>query len=107
LTQQRQFDQQQRKIASEQDYIARNLAGQNSKQAKGRRKRLERTPRLSAPIGEDGTMAVRFEVAERGGDRVLIAEHATVTVGGRVLIKDLNGTLMRGDRLGLLGPNGS
>src|SRR5262249_5100146 len=40
LTQQRQFDQQQRKIAAEQDYIARNIAGQNSKQAKGRRKRL-------------------------------------------------------------------
>src|SRR6186713_530326 len=36
LTQQRQFTQQQRKIAAEQDYIARNIAGQNSKQAKGR-----------------------------------------------------------------------
>ncbi|MGH9885727.1 MAG: ATP-binding cassette domain-containing protein, partial [bacterium] len=35
LTQQRQFDQQQRKISAEQDYIARNIAGQNSKQAKG------------------------------------------------------------------------
>src|SRR4051812_33336351 len=51
LTQQRQFDKQQQKIASEQDYIARNIAGQNTKQAKGRRKRLDRMPRLSAPIG--------------------------------------------------------
>jgi ATP-binding cassette subfamily F protein 3 len=107
LTQQRQFDQQQRKIAAEQDYIARNIAGQNSKQAKGRRKRLERTPRLSAPVGEDGTMAVRFEVAERGGDRVLIAEHASVAVGDRLLIEDLHATLMRGNRLGFIGPNGS
>ncbi|HEY9225194.1 MAG TPA: ATP-binding cassette domain-containing protein, partial [Gemmatimonadaceae bacterium] len=78
LTQQRQFDQQQRKIAAEQDYIARNIAGQNTRQAKGRRKRLERMPRLSAPIGESGTMAVRFEAAERGGDRVAAGEHATV-----------------------------
>jgi ATP-binding cassette subfamily F protein 3 len=107
LTQQRQFDQQQRKIAAEQDYIARNLAGQNSKQAKGRRKRLERLPRLSAPSGEEGTMAVRFEVADRGGDRVLIAEHAMIAVGDRVLINDLTATLMRGDRVGLIGPNGS
>jgi ATP-binding cassette subfamily F protein 3 len=107
LTQQRQFNQQQRKIAAEQDYIARNIAGQNSKQAKGRRKRLERMPRLSAPVGEDGTMAVRFEVAERGGDRVIVAEHATIAVGGRVLVKDLTATLMRGDRVGLIGPNGS
>src|SRR5207248_618146 len=61
LTQARQFDQQQKRIAGEQDYISRNIAGQNSKQAKGRRKRLERMPRLSAPVGEDGTMSVRSE----------------------------------------------
>jgi ATP-binding cassette subfamily F protein 3 len=107
LTQQRQFDQQQRKISAEQDYIARNIAGQNSKQAKGRRKRLERLPRLSSPVGEDGTMSVRFDVAERGGDRVLQAEHAVVKVQGRVLVNDFSGTLMRGDTLGLIGPNGA
>ena len=107
LTQQRQFDKQQRTIAAEQDYIARNIAGQNSKQAKGRRKRLERLPRLSTPIGEEGTMNVRFEVGERGGDRVLQAEHAVVKVEDRVLVNDFNGTLMRGDTLGLIGPNGS
>jgi ATP-binding cassette subfamily F protein 3 len=107
LTQQRQFDKQQKTIAAEQDYIARNIAGQNSKQAKGRRKRLERLPRLSAPTGEEGTMSVRFEVAERGGDRVLQAEHAVIKVEDRVLVNDFNGTLMRGDTLGLIGPNGA
>ena len=50
LTQQRAFSQQQRVIAGEEDYIRRNIAGQNSKQAKGRRTRLERMPRLSAPL---------------------------------------------------------
>jgi ATP-binding cassette subfamily F protein 3 len=107
LTQQRQFEQQQKKIASESDYIARNIAGQNTKQAKGRRKRLERMPRLSAPIGEDGTMAVSFQSDERGGDRVVSAERVTVKVGERVLVENLDLTLMRGDTLGLLGPNGS
>ena len=107
LTQQRQFAQQQRKIASEEAYIARNIAGQNSKQAKGRRKRLERTPRLSAPAEDAGAMAIRFDVAERGGDRVAAAEHATLMVGHRVLVRDFTGTLMRGDTLGLVGPNGA
>jgi ATP-binding cassette, subfamily F, member 3 len=107
LTQQRQYEQQQRKVASERDYIARNLAGQNSKQAKGRRKRLERMPRLSAPVWDEATMAVRFETAERGGDRVVIAEHAGIAVGDRILVEDLTATLMRGETLGVLGPNGS
>lgn len=107
LTQQRQFDQQQRKIASEQDYIARNIAGQNTKQAKGRRKRLERLPRLSPPPTDDATMSVRFEAGERGGDRVVIAEHATIAVDDRVLVRDANATIMRGDSVGLIGPNGA
>jgi ATP-binding cassette subfamily F protein 3 len=107
LTQQRAFDKQQRTIASEADYIARNIAGQNSRQAKGRRKRLERLPRLSAPVGEEGTMALRLEIAERGGDQVAVAERVTIAVPGRTLIERFTGRVNRGDRLGIVGPNGA
>jgi len=114
LTQQRQFVKQQRTIAAESDYVARNIAGQNSKQAKGRRKRLERLPRLSSPVGDDGTMALRLEIAERGGDQVVVAKDVTITVpdaaqpdGERVLIERFSARLPRGERLGILGPNGA
>ena len=107
LTQQRQFEQQQKKIASESDYIARNLAGQNTRQAKGRRKLLARMPRLSAPIGDEDTMSLRFDVADRGGDRVAQAVSASVAVPGRTLVEKFTGTVMRGDVLGFVGPNGA
>ena len=107
LSQQRAFDKQQKVIAAQTDYIARNLAGQNSKQAKGRRKLLERLPRLGAPIGDEGTMALRLEVAERGGDQVAVAERLHIRVGERVLIDRFDGRIMRGDRLGIIGPNGA
>ena len=107
LTQQRQFEQQQRLVAKESDYIARNIAGQNSRQAKGRRKRLERLPRLSAPIGAEDSMALRFDVADRGGDRVVSAANVSVKVGGRTLVERFTGTVIRGDVLGFVGPNGS
>jgi ATP-binding cassette subfamily F protein 3 len=109
LTQQRAFDKQQRQVAGEEDYIRRNIAGQNSKQAKGRRKRLERLPRLSPPPDESGgtTMAIRFDVAHRGGDLVVVAENARIEIGHRVLIERFTGQVRRGDRLGLIGPNGS
>ena len=107
LSQQRAFDKQQKAVASEADYIARNIAGQNSRQAKGRRKRLERLPRLSAPVGEEGTMALHLEIAERGGDQVAVAENVTIRVGDRSLIERFSGRVMRGDRLGIIGPNGA
>ncbi len=107
LAQQRQFEQQQRAVARESDYIARNIAGQNSKQAKGRRKRLERLPRLSAPIGDEDSMALRLEVADRGGDRVVSALNVSVEVGDRSLVERFTGAVIRGDVLGFIGPNGA
>ena len=109
LTQQRAFDKQQRQVASEADYIRRNIAGQNSKQAKGRRKRLERLPRLSPPPDESGggTMTIRFDIAERGGDLVAVAEGARIEIGNRALIERFTAQVNRGDRLGLIGPNGA
>ncbi len=107
LSQQRAFDKQAKVIAAEVDYIARNLAGQNTKQAKGRRKKLARLPRLGSPIGDDGTMSLRLEIAERGGDQVAVAEHVKLAVQDRVLIENFSGRVMRGDRLGVLGPNGA
>ena len=107
LSQQRAFDKQQKVIAAQVDYIARNLAGQNTKQAKGRRKLLGRLPRLSSPVGEDGVMALRLDIAERGGDQVAVADNVTIAVPERTLIDRFSGRLMRGDRLGILGPNGS
>jgi ATP-binding cassette, subfamily F, member 3 len=107
LAQQRAFDKQQKVIAAQTDYIARNLAGVNTKQAKGRRKLLARMPRLGAPIGEEGSMALRLEVAERGGDQVAVAEKLRIAVEGRILIDRFDGRIMRGDRLGIVGPNGA
>ncbi len=107
LAQQRAYDQQQRTIAHEKDYIARNIAGQNTKQAKGRRKRLERLPRLSPVIGAEGTMALRLEVADRGGDQVVTAKNVTVGIGERTLVERFSGTLERTDVVGFIGRNGA
>jgi ATP-binding cassette subfamily F protein 3 len=107
LTQQRQFDQQQKKIAAEQDYIARNIAGQNTAQAKGRRKRLDRMARLSAPIGGESVMALRLSAGDRSGDRVLEAEKLALRVDGRTLVDDVTLVMPRAEIIALVGPNGA
>ena len=107
LAQQRAFDKQRKVIANQEDYIRRNLAGQNTRQAKGRRKLLSRLPRLSAPVGGDGTMALRFEPKDRGGDQVAVAKNARVVVGERTLVERFTGYVNRGDVLGFIGPNGA
>jgi ATP-binding cassette, subfamily F, member 3 len=107
LTQQRAYDQQSRKVAAEEDYIRRNIAGQNSRQAKGRRKRLERLPRMSPPPTEESVMALRLSAGSRGGDQVLVAEDVRLEIDDRVLLDDFAARVMRGEVVGLIGPNGS
>src|ERR1039457_4014098 len=93
-------------IAKEEDYIRRNLAGQNTSQAKGRRKRLDRLPRLTPPPGSEGTMTLRLEISERGGDRVIAAENLTVARGGRTRMKNFSATANRADVIAIVAPNG-
>lgn len=108
LSLQRAADKQRKMIAEEEEYIRRNIAGQNSKQAKGRRKRLNRLPRLSGPVGEEGgSMGLRLDVSERGGDQVVVARDLMIAVDNRVLIKDFTATIQRGEVIGFVGPNGS
>lgn len=105
--QQHAFNKQRNQIEEKEDYIRRNLAGQNSKQAKGRRKLLERLPRLSPPVGSEGVMSLRLESQSRGGDQVVVATNVDISIGNRTLIERFSGELRRGERLGLLGPNGA
>ena len=107
LTRDREVERQRKMIAKEEEYIRRNIAGVNTAQAKGRRKRLERLPRLTPPPGAEGAMSLRLDVSDRGGDRVLSADRLTVAVAGRTLVKDFTGVAKRGDTIALVGPNGA
>jgi ATP-binding cassette subfamily F protein 3 len=107
LALERAVRKQDAKIAAEEDFIRRNIAGQKSSQAKGRRRRLARVERLSPPPGSDGVMAVAFDATSRGGDQVLVADRLRVAIGERELIAPWSGTLRRGDIVGLIGGNGA
>ena len=107
LTREREMEKQRAYVKKEEEYIRRNLAGVNSFQAKGKRKRLERLPRLAPPPGDPAAMTLHFEVAERGGDQVTAIKELRVEVPGRVLVEDFTAVLRRNDFVALVGPNGA
>jgi ATP-binding cassette, subfamily F, member 3 len=108
LTQQRAWEKQQDLIRREQSFIDRYRAGQRAKQAQGREKRLERLVRdhgLDRPVEADD-VSIRIPTPRRSGDVVVLAEHLSKGYGGRALFADLDLKLERGQRLGVIGPNG-
>ena len=107
LTREREMEKQRAYVKKEEEYIRRNIAGVNSFQAKGKRKRLERLPRLAPPPGDPAAMSLEFTVAERGGDQVIAINDLRVEVPGRVLVDDFTAVLRRNDFVALVGPNGA
>jgi len=108
LTRERELQKQIAYVKKEEEYIRRNLAGVNSFQAKGKRKRLERLPRLAPPPGDPAAMSLHFEPNERGGDQVIAIKDLRVEVPpDRVLVDGFTAVLRRNDFVALVGPNGA
>ena len=103
----RAVQKQKSLIKKEEDFIRRHIAGQKTKQAQSRRRKLERMPRLSKPPSEEEAMALRLESGARGGDRVIEAQDLSVGIGALTLIRDVSVTAIRGDVIALVGANGT
>ncbi|QDU32809.1 putative ABC transporter ATP-binding protein YheS [Poriferisphaera corsica] len=109
LAQRRAYDKQQTKIKQEKAFIDRYRAGQRSKQAQGREKRLSRYIRdeqLERPAELD-VMNLSFKKAKRPGDHIVIAENVSKAYGSKVLFKDVDIKITRGEKIGIIGPNGA
>jgi ATP-binding cassette subfamily F protein 3 len=108
LTATRAFQKQQEFIEKEKEYIRRNIAGVNSRQAKGRRTRLERVERLEKPMEDATTVAFRFDAARVGGRSFLRAKNLEAGYApGLPIVRGATLELLRGERLAILGENGS
>jgi len=105
------YERQQAAIGRTEDFIRRNIAGQRSAEAKGRRKRLERLERIEKPRGHR-PMGLALNDAHRSGDLVIGLYGLSVGYerggGGEDLLLSVDELeLRRGDLVALLGPNGS
>jgi ATP-binding cassette subfamily F protein 3 len=105
--QQRAYDNQQQLIAKTEEFIRRNIAGQKTKQAKSRRKMLEKLERLDAVRPDQASGDFRLQAIERTGNHVLTVNKLSIGYEDKLLATDISFILRRGECLGIIGPNGS
>jgi ATP-binding cassette subfamily F protein 3 len=105
--QQTRYERQQQFIARTEDFIRRNISGQRTREAQGRRKRLERLERFERPR-EYQTLNLDLGKVVRSGDLVIgLYDLAVGYRPGPPLFTAEEVELRRGQRVALLGPNGS
>jgi len=101
----KRFEAQRAQIARTEEFIRRNIAGQKTKQAQGRRKLLARVERIAPPKNAD-EIRLRFRKVARGGNDVLRIKGLSAGFGERMLFEDFDLFIGRGERIGIVGPNG-
>jgi len=107
----KEFETQQQFIEKEEDFIRRNIAGQNTRQAQGRRTRLERLLRDAklAPPQFTRRIHLNLDSGSRSGDLVLRTFGLKVGYQDdrKVLINVPDIVLRRKECAALMGPNGA
>jgi ATP-binding cassette subfamily F protein 3 len=100
------FERQQEEIDSLQAYIRRYRAGQKSRQAKSREKRLARIEPLQAPRTAR-TLSFRLDAPRRAPTTVLRARDIVKRYGADAVLRRIAVQVRRGEKVGLIGPNGT
>ncbi len=96
----------EKKMAAEQVWANKNVSARRTKSV-GRLRALEEMRKERAEWRQQqGKAKIAIEAAERSGRLVVDAKNLTFGWPGRPIVNDLTTTLIRGDRLGIVGPNG-
>jgi ABC transport system ATP-binding/permease protein len=96
-----------RKIAMEEDWLRYGVTARRKRNQKRladlHALRKRRKEQRAAP----GKVRLEAAQADLSGRLVIVAEAVTKTFGARTIVRDFSTRILRGDRVGIVGPNGS
>jgi len=107
-TAEKEFEKQQKEIASLEDFVARNLVrASTTKRAQSRQKRLDKIERLEAPVLSDRKVHLTFASEKTSGNEVLQVADLAIGYADEVQLADhLTLEVRKLDAIAIVGPNG-
>ncbi len=103
--QQKEYEAQQEYIARTEEFIRRYKAGQRAREARGRQTRLDRLARVEPPA-DDQQIRIRLR-ASVTSDLIFQSDGLRLGYGKRELLTMPAFTINAGERVAIVGPNGS
>jgi ATP-binding cassette subfamily F protein uup len=96
-----------KKLAEEEAWLRQGIKARRTRNEGRVRALMAMRDERAARRSQVGTVRLQVEEAERSGRMVFEATGVGKAFGDRLVIDDLSFRIMRGDRVGLIGPNGS
>ena len=109
-TQMKQYLNQQAEIKHQEAVIAKLKSfnrEKSVKRAESREKQLDKMERLDKPVEENTRMNLLFSPRIQSGNDVLSIEHLSKAFDSEILFTDISFELKRGERVAIIGDNGS
>jgi ATP-binding cassette subfamily F protein 3 len=107
---QKQYEDQQKEIKKQEESIERLKSygrEKHLKRARSKEKMLSKVDILDRPDSERKRAKIEFNPSVTSGNDVLQVRNASMGYGDRILFKDLNLDIYRGEKVALIGPNGA
>jgi ATP-binding cassette subfamily F protein uup len=103
----RQFEKFDRRLAEEEVWIRKGIKARRTRNEGRVRNLIQMRQQAKARRKRTGDVKITVQESGRTGKRVVQMESATFAFDtGEAIIKDLSVSVFRGDRIGIIGPNG-
>jgi ATP-binding cassette subfamily F protein 3 len=107
VTQQKEIARLEEAIRRFKDWASRVVDERHIKQARNKQRQIDRMEKVDRPVLERRKIALELRPHARGGERVVELGSVGVELGGRPILVDVDLTVLRGERVGVVGDNGA
>lgn len=101
----RSYERQKKEYEETMDFVRRNIAGQKTKQAQSRLKRLEKMDLQPAPQ-KDKQLKLSLQAQSRSGNDLFILQDLSFGIAGKQLAQKVDLYAGYQDKICIIGPNG-
>jgi ATP-binding cassette, subfamily F, member 3 len=107
VTQQKEIARLEEAIRRFEDWARRVVNEGHIKQAHNKQRMIDRMEKIDRPALERKKIALELRPHARGGERVVELIGAGVELGGNPILAGIDLTVLRGERVGVVGENGA
>ena len=107
VTQQKEIARLEEAIRRFKDWARRVPDERHIKQARNKQRQIDRMEKIERPVLERRKIALDLRPHTRGGERVVELVGAGVELGGLPVLAGVDLTVLRGERVGVVGENGA